>query len=133
MPLYDYKCDTCGHRFEVRQGIREDALTSCPQCDSPIRRVIYPVGIVFKGSGFYINDSRNSSSTTQPAKDNADSADNKPDKADKKEGAANGSTEAAPVAASGDKAAVATASGGDGAKSANTSPTAATGTSAPSS
>ena len=49
----------CGHRFEVRQGIREDALTVCPQCGSPIRRVIYPVGIVFKGSGFYINDSRN--------------------------------------------------------------------------
>ncbi len=125
MPLYDYQCDTCGHRFEVRQGIREDALTSCPQCGSPIRRIIYPVGIVFKGSGFYINDSRNASSTTQPAKDSADGAgnDTKADKADKKEGSANGSTEAAPAAASGDKVAAATAAGGDGAKSANSSST----------
>ena len=62
MPLYDYQCDHCGHRFEVRQGIKEDPLTTCPQCEGSIRRVIHPVGIVFKGSGFYITDSRSQSS-----------------------------------------------------------------------
>ena len=58
VPLYDYQCDQCGHRFEVRQGIKEDPLTECPQCQGLIRRVIHPVGIVFKGSGFYITDYR---------------------------------------------------------------------------
>lgn len=67
MPLYDYQCDQCGHRFEVRQGIREDPLTVCPQCGAPIRRVIHPVGIVFKGSGFYVTDSRNKSTATSAA------------------------------------------------------------------
>ncbi|HKC74426.1 MAG TPA: FmdB family zinc ribbon protein [Chloroflexota bacterium] len=64
MPLYDYQCDHCGHRFEVRQGIKEDPLTVCPQCEGTIRRVIHPVGIVFKGSGFYITDNRRQSSTS---------------------------------------------------------------------
>jgi putative FmdB family regulatory protein len=58
MPLYEYACQDCGHRFEVRQGIREDPLTTCPNCGGKIRRVIHPVGIVFKGSGFYKTDSR---------------------------------------------------------------------------
>src|SRR5918911_5309449 len=63
VPLYDYQCDHCGHRFEVRQGIKEDPLTVCPQCEGSIRRVIHPVGIVFKGSGFYITDNRRQPST----------------------------------------------------------------------
>jgi putative FmdB family regulatory protein len=63
VPLYDYQCDHCGHRFEVRQGIKEDPLTICPQCEGSIRRVIHPVGIVFKGSGFYVTDNRRPSST----------------------------------------------------------------------
>ena len=67
MPLYDYRCDQCGHRFEVRQGIKEDPLTECPQCGGRIRRVIHPVGIVFKGSGFYVTDSRNKSSASSAA------------------------------------------------------------------
>ncbi len=123
VPLYDYQCDTCGHRFEVRQGIREDPLTVCPQCGSPIRRVIHPVGIVFKGSGFYINDSRNASSSSKPAnngdgaggdkgdKDKGDKDKGDKDKGDKKEG---GSTETA--AASGDKSSTVAAPAGDGAK-----------------
>ena len=64
MPLYDYQCNHCGHRFEVRQGIKEDPLTTCPQCEGSIRRVIHPVGIVFKGSGFYVTDNRRTSSTS---------------------------------------------------------------------
>lgn len=66
MPLYEYACAQCGHRFEVRQGIREEPLTTCPDCGGPIRRVIQPVGIVFKGSGFYKNDSRGNGGGATP-------------------------------------------------------------------
>jgi putative FmdB family regulatory protein len=62
MPTYSYHCDTCGHDFEAVQRFADDALTECPQCGSPIRRVIQPVGVVFKGSGWYITDSRPKSS-----------------------------------------------------------------------
>jgi putative FmdB family regulatory protein len=67
VPLYDYQCDQCGHRFEVRQGIKENPLTVCPQCEGAIRRVIHPVGIVFKGSGFYVTDSRRKASAASDA------------------------------------------------------------------
>ncbi len=59
MPLYVYKCNNCEHQFEVRQRFSDDPLTVCPQCEGQIRRVINPVGVVFKGSGFYVTDSRN--------------------------------------------------------------------------
>lgn len=62
MPTYDYACDKCGHRFEARQRFADDPLTMCPECQGPIRRVIHPSGIIFKGSGWYITDSRQSSS-----------------------------------------------------------------------
>jgi putative FmdB family regulatory protein len=69
MPLYEYACERCGHRFETRQGIRESALTECPQCGGPIRRVVQAVGIVFKGSGFYKTDSRSTSAASVPPAD----------------------------------------------------------------
>jgi putative FmdB family regulatory protein len=62
MPTYTYQCDTCGHGFETVQRFADDPLTECPQCASVIRRVIQPVGVVFKGSGWYITDSRPKSS-----------------------------------------------------------------------
>jgi putative FmdB family regulatory protein len=58
MPTYSYHCDTCGHDFEGVQRFADDPLRECPQCGSSIRRVIQPVGVVFKGSGWYITDSR---------------------------------------------------------------------------
>ncbi len=58
MPTYTYQCESCGHGFESVQRFSDDALTECPECGLPIRRVIQPVGVVFKGSGWYINDSR---------------------------------------------------------------------------
>lgn len=58
MPTYSYHCDTCGHDFEAVQRFADDPLTECPACEAPIRRVIQPVGVVFKGSGWYITDSR---------------------------------------------------------------------------
>lgn len=60
MPTYVYKCAQCGHMFEARQRMSEDPLTDCPSCEAnALRRVINSVGIVFKGSGFYVTDNRN--------------------------------------------------------------------------
>jgi putative FmdB family regulatory protein len=56
MPTYDYLCQTCSHRFETWQKMTDEPLTTCPQCGSEIHRVLYPAGIVFKGSGFYKTD-----------------------------------------------------------------------------
>ena len=62
MPTYSYHCDTSDHDFDIVQRFSDDALTVCPECGGSVRRVIQPVGVVFKGSGWYINDSRKSSS-----------------------------------------------------------------------
>ena len=56
MPTYEYLCKTCSHRFETWQKMTDEPLTVCPECGAPIRRVLYPAGIVFKGSGFYKTD-----------------------------------------------------------------------------
>ncbi len=63
MPTYDYECTKCGHTFEAFQMMSEDPLKSCPACEKEgLRRLIGGgSGIIFKGSGFYINDSRSSS------------------------------------------------------------------------
>jgi putative FmdB family regulatory protein len=58
MPRYDYECRDCSHFFEVKQSFHDDALTECPKCEGSIRRVIAPVGIVFKGGGYYVTDTR---------------------------------------------------------------------------
>lgn len=65
MPVYTYKCNDCEHVFEARQRMTDDPLTECPNCaEGQVRRVINSVGIVFKGSGFYVTDSRNGKSAT---------------------------------------------------------------------
>ena len=56
MPTYEYLCQACSHRFETWQKMIEDPLTICPECGGHIRRVLYPAGIVFKGSGLYKTD-----------------------------------------------------------------------------
>ncbi|MGQ0831372.1 MAG: FmdB family zinc ribbon protein [Microthrixaceae bacterium] len=59
MPTYEYRCRACGHELEIVQSFSEDALTSCPSCGAEeLRKVFGSVGISFKGSGFYKNDSR---------------------------------------------------------------------------
>ena len=66
MPIYVYQCDSCGVTFERHQSFSNAQLTRCPECDGRVHRVIQPVGIVFKGSGFYITDNRAKSSTALP-------------------------------------------------------------------
>jgi putative FmdB family regulatory protein len=64
MPTYEYQCQSCGLRIEVVQSFHDAALTTCEACGGDLRKVFSAVGIVFKGSGFYKNDSR---STPSPA------------------------------------------------------------------
>lgn len=60
MPTYEYRCDECDRNFDVVQSFEDDPLTRCPTCDAPVRKVFGSVGIVFKGTGFYKTDSRDS-------------------------------------------------------------------------
>jgi len=56
MPTYDYKCDSCGNSFEAFQSMNDEPLSTCDKCGSSVRRVYSSAGIIFKGSGFYVND-----------------------------------------------------------------------------
>ena len=56
--MYTYECESCGQRFDAKQSFNDAPLTICPDCEGSLHRVIQPVGIVFKGSGFYVTDSR---------------------------------------------------------------------------
>jgi len=72
MPTYEYLCQECSHRFETWQKMTDEPLTDCPECGSHIRRVFYPAGLVFKGSGFYKTDHGNG---VLPAANNHSSSD----------------------------------------------------------
>ncbi|WP_091290210.1 FmdB family zinc ribbon protein [Amycolatopsis xylanica] len=67
MPTYQYACKECDHRFEAVQSFSDASLTECPQCSGPLRKVFGSVGVVFKGSGFYRTDSRDSKSASTTA------------------------------------------------------------------
>lgn len=82
MPTYTYKCNSCGHGFEAVQRFADDALTECPECGSPIHRVIQPVGVVFKGSGWYITDSRKKSSGESSDRESKSASSTTADKAE---------------------------------------------------
>jgi putative FmdB family regulatory protein len=71
VPTYEYACTDCGDKSEVVQRFSDDPLTICTECGGRLRKVFSPVGIVFKGSGFYRNDSRNGSRDKSVAKDGA--------------------------------------------------------------
>jgi putative FmdB family regulatory protein len=77
MPIYLYQCESCGVRFERMQRISENPLTDCPECDGQVHRIIQPVGIIFKGSGFYVTDNRSGSSSTLTPPREAEKAEDK--------------------------------------------------------
>lgn len=64
MPIYEYECDTCQARFERKQKFSDDPVRDCPECGNEVHRVLYPAGIIFKGSGFYVTDNRGSNSSS---------------------------------------------------------------------
>jgi putative FmdB family regulatory protein len=74
MPIYAYECEECGVHFERRQSFSDDPITVCPECGGHTHRLIQPAGIIFKGSGFYVNDSKGSKANlTSPAKSDSTS------------------------------------------------------------
>lgn len=90
MPTYAYRCSSCNHEFEQFQRFSDDPLTICPECQGLVRRVLQPVGVVFKGSGWYITDSRKAPVSESGGSDKAEKTDksdksDKPDKKDKSE------------------------------------------------
>ena len=73
MPVYSYLCEECGHRFDQFQHFTDDPLTVCPVCSQvALRKVYTPVGIVFKGKGFYATDNRSPSGQQYGHKDNGE-------------------------------------------------------------
>ncbi|MEU6931133.1 FmdB family zinc ribbon protein [Streptomyces sp. 2RAF24] len=78
MPTYQYQCTECGEGLEAVQKFTDDALTECPNCKGRLKKVFSAVGIVFKGSGFYRNDSRGASSSSSPAASKSSSSSSTP-------------------------------------------------------
>jgi putative FmdB family regulatory protein len=74
MPTYEYACTSCGEHLEVVQSFKDDPLTTCPACQGSLRKVFSPIGVVFKGSGFYKTDSRSSASGGRAASSDAGSS-----------------------------------------------------------
>ena len=64
MPTYSYACTECDNKFDVVQSFTDDSMTECPQCSGRLRKLFGKVGVVFKGSGFYRNDSREASKSS---------------------------------------------------------------------
>jgi len=67
VPTYAYTCTVCDHSFDVHQSFADAPLTVCPECSGRLRKVFSPVGVVFKGSGFYRTDARSSTKSTVSA------------------------------------------------------------------
>ena len=68
MPIYGYRCGQCGHELEVFQSMSDAPLKTCPECGGSLRKLLYPVGVQFKGSGFYTTDYKNGGRSTSEAK-----------------------------------------------------------------
>lgn len=75
MPTYVYRCQECNNHLEVIQKFSDAPLKTCPKCQGQLHRVIHATGIVFKGSGWYVTDSRSSSPTSKPAPKGSDKTD----------------------------------------------------------
>ena len=111
MPTYQYACTECGHAFDQFQSFSDDALTQCPECQGRLRKIFNAVGVVFKGSGFYRNDSRDkkpsalsseskSDGKSDTTSDSGASSDTKSEtKSDKKADASSSSSAKAPATA----------------------------------
>jgi len=70
MPTYGYRCGSCGHEFEIRQRITEESLTTCPKCGGKLSKMLYPAGVIFKGSGYYTTDYKSAGSGDEKSSSN---------------------------------------------------------------
>ena len=79
MPIYQYRCGSCGVSFEQTQSFSDEPLQDCPECDGEVHRVIQPVGIIFKGSGFYVTDNRRNTALLPGKRDESSVSDSDSD------------------------------------------------------
>lgn len=113
VPTYSYACTECDNRFDEVQAFSDDALTVCPKCNGRLRKLFGKVGVVFKGSGFYRNDSRDSSkssstvgsskgsdSSTSTSNGSSDSSSSSSDSSSTSSSSSSSSTSSTPAAAS---------------------------------
>lgn len=113
VPTYSYACTECDNRFDEVQAFSDDALTVCPKCNGRLRKLFGKVGVVFKGSGFYRNDSRDSSkssstvssskgsdSSTSTSNGSSDSSSSSSDSSSTSSSSSSTSTSSTPAAAS---------------------------------
>jgi putative FmdB family regulatory protein len=77
MPTYSYRCATCRHQFDIFQRFSDNALTECPECQGQLKKVLHPVGVVFKGSGWYVTDSRKTTGSENGGIEKSDKTDAK--------------------------------------------------------
>jgi putative FmdB family regulatory protein len=75
VPIYGYRCTNCGHEFEIQQRISAEPLKACPKCQGKLTKLLYPAGVIFKGSGFYSTDYKGSSKSS----DNGSASETKTD------------------------------------------------------
>ena len=94
MPIYEYRCDACGHTVEVFQKFSDDPLETCEVCGGHLAKVLHPVAIHFKGSGFYTTDYGRGSGKARAAGEAAKAADEADKKADQATGATAPATKA---------------------------------------
>jgi putative FmdB family regulatory protein len=100
VPTYSYACTECDNRFDAVQAFSDDALTECPKCHGRLRKLFGSVGVVFKGSGFYRTDSRDSkSSSTAAAPAKSESSSGSSDSSSSSSSSSSSTKSAAPAAA----------------------------------
>lgn len=99
MPTYSYACTDCGDRFDVVQAFTDDALTTCQQCSGRLRKLFNSVGVVFKGSGFYRTDSRESAKSSTNGHSKNGSSSSETSSSGEKSTASTDTSSAAPAAA----------------------------------
>ena len=78
MPIYGYRCSSCGHEFEIQQRMSDDSLKVCPECQGELTKILYPTGVIFKGSGYYSTDYKTSSKSAS-GNGSSPSTESKPD------------------------------------------------------
>jgi putative FmdB family regulatory protein len=121
MPTYQYACTECGEQLEVVQKFSDEPLTVCPQCQGRLRKVFSPVGVVFKGSGFYKTDSRSKAAASSGAsssdgtKSPGSGPDKSTEKSTEKSAEKSSDTSGSPTASSDSKSSSGSSSG-DGSK-----------------
>jgi putative FmdB family regulatory protein len=82
MPIYQYLCPSCNHKFELKQSFNDDCAVHCPKCNNGAKRLFIPVPVIFKGSGFYVTDSSKKSDIQYSPKETSETKETKAEKKD---------------------------------------------------